>query len=134
LHIECLRSSYKAPHLRAIAAALTEAADKLEPKAEPAPEPVSGLLKVRRYIGDGTPDRVHETDTLGFSPGFKAVPKTPDTIAWWEAYLAALTGLCAHTGSYGLHNGPSEIAARAAEIATAAVEALRKMENSHDAG
>ena len=35
LHIECLRSSYKAPQLRAIAAALTEAADKLEPQPEP---------------------------------------------------------------------------------------------------
>ncbi len=44
----------------------------------------------------------------------------------WQAALAALTGMCSHTGSYGINNGPGELAARSLEIADALIAAMQE--------
>jgi hypothetical protein len=136
LHIECLRSSYKAHHLRAIAAALTEAADKLEPQK-------AGLKfkpgdRVRRtdygwigvidcshgdcgtytvVDGDGWAESVHE-DNL--EPAPEPVPEQNDLAdalegATWED-MARIKKMI-----------DAVIASRSADIA---VEARRKMEEN----
>jgi hypothetical protein len=158
------RHSYSSTQLRAIAAALTEAADKLEPQPEPKFK-VGDRVRSKRIGYKGlitrichnearieAPDGSYYTTNLEdlepapepapqSMPGPQrpedcplvvrrdAPPLTPaDTTAWWEAYLAALTGLLANPNVALLE--PYQYASDCALLATAAVEARRKMEEN----